>query len=157
MESIARMALRMATSKPQRLTSAVRAGMLAPYDRWSHRVGIDRFEQAAIVFQHALDSRRVEEVAAKPAFTDLRFQIAVRGSDDDDALGAFEAVHFDEHLVERLFAFIVAAAETRTALAAAEAKSLIDMKPAQDAVATATAAVIAAPALSQRVSSLRFC
>lgn len=43
MNLFARMALRMATSKPQRLTSAVRAGMLAPYDRWSHRVGIDRF------------------------------------------------------------------------------------------------------------------
>jgi haloalkane dehalogenase len=39
----ARMALRSATCRPHRMTSAVRAGVLAPYDRWSHRVGIYRF------------------------------------------------------------------------------------------------------------------
>jgi haloalkane dehalogenase len=39
----ARMALRWAVSQPQRLTPAVRAGVLAPYDRWSNRVGIYRF------------------------------------------------------------------------------------------------------------------
>ena len=33
----------MAVAKPQRMTGAVRAGVLAPYDRWSHRVGIMGF------------------------------------------------------------------------------------------------------------------
>ncbi len=37
------MALRMATAKPERMTSAVRAGVLAPYDGWSTREGIYRF------------------------------------------------------------------------------------------------------------------
>jgi len=39
----ARAALRMAVAKPERMTPAVRAGLLAPYDRWSHRTAIDRF------------------------------------------------------------------------------------------------------------------
>ena len=43
MNLFSRLALRMATSKPQRLTSAVRAGLLAPYDSWAHRVGVHRF------------------------------------------------------------------------------------------------------------------
>ena len=34
--------------------------------------------------------------------------------DNDDALGTLEAVHFDEHLVERLLTFIVTATKTRT-------------------------------------------
>lgn len=36
-------ALRMATAKPERLTRAVRAGLLAPYDCWAHRTAIHRF------------------------------------------------------------------------------------------------------------------
>ncbi|MCO6455859.1 MAG: alpha/beta fold hydrolase [Pirellulaceae bacterium] len=39
----ARAALTMATARPDRLTTAVRRGLLAPYDNWSHRVAIDRF------------------------------------------------------------------------------------------------------------------
>lgn len=39
----ARAALRMAMYRPARLTPAVRAGLLAPYDSWDHRVAIDRF------------------------------------------------------------------------------------------------------------------
>ncbi|MBW3595963.1 MAG: alpha/beta fold hydrolase [Planctomycetes bacterium] len=39
----ARAALSMATEKPERLTPAVRAGLLAPYNRWSSRRAIDRF------------------------------------------------------------------------------------------------------------------
>ncbi len=38
-----RAALRMALQKPERLTPAVRAGYLAPYDSWAHRIAIDRF------------------------------------------------------------------------------------------------------------------
>ncbi len=39
----ARAALRMAVHKPERMTRQVRAGLLAPYDSWEHRVAIDRF------------------------------------------------------------------------------------------------------------------
>ena len=39
----ARSALRMAVGKPERMTPAVRAGLLAPYDSWAHRTAIDRF------------------------------------------------------------------------------------------------------------------
>lgn len=39
----ARAALSMATEKPERLTRAVRAGLLAPYDSWANRVAINRF------------------------------------------------------------------------------------------------------------------
>lgn len=39
----ARAALTMATEKPERMTPAVRAGLLAPYDNWRNRVAIDRF------------------------------------------------------------------------------------------------------------------
>jgi len=35
----------------------------------------------------------------------------VGGRDDDNALVALEAVHLDQQLVERLFAFVVAAAQ----------------------------------------------
>ncbi len=42
---------------------------------------------------------------------------AIGGGDDDDAFGGVETVHFDEHGVERLFAFVVAAAEAGAALA----------------------------------------
>lgn len=39
----ARAALHMATEKPERFTSVVRAGYLAPYDSWAHRVAVQRF------------------------------------------------------------------------------------------------------------------
>jgi len=36
-------ALRMAVARPKRLTAAVRAGYLAPYDSWANRIAIERF------------------------------------------------------------------------------------------------------------------
>lgn len=39
----ARAALSMATEKPERMTPAVRAGLLAPYDSWANRIAIYRF------------------------------------------------------------------------------------------------------------------
>jgi haloalkane dehalogenase len=39
----ARAALTMAVERRDRMTPAVRAGLLAPYDSWEHRIGIDRF------------------------------------------------------------------------------------------------------------------
>lgn len=41
----ARAALSMAVENPERMTPEVRAGLLAPYDRWSHRVATYRFVQ----------------------------------------------------------------------------------------------------------------
>ena len=42
----------------------------------------------------------------------------VRGGDQDDAFIGLEAVHFDEQLVEGLFAFVIAAAKTCTTVPA---------------------------------------
>ncbi len=39
----ARAALTMAVEHPDRMTPAVRAGLLAPYDNWANRIAIDRF------------------------------------------------------------------------------------------------------------------
>jgi haloalkane dehalogenase len=41
--AFARAALTMAVEKPDRMTADVRAGLLAPYDNWGHRVAVDRF------------------------------------------------------------------------------------------------------------------
>jgi len=41
----ARSAIRMAVGRPERMTPAVRAGLLAPYDNWSHREAVYRFVQ----------------------------------------------------------------------------------------------------------------
>ncbi len=39
----ARAALHLAVAQPDQLPRTVRAGLLAPYDSWNHRVAIDRF------------------------------------------------------------------------------------------------------------------
>lgn len=39
----ARAALRMAVARPNNMPPAVRAGLLAPYDSWNHRIAIDQF------------------------------------------------------------------------------------------------------------------
>ncbi len=41
--AFARCALFMATNHPERLTPAIRAGLVAPYDSWAHRVAVQRF------------------------------------------------------------------------------------------------------------------
>ena len=43
---------------------------------------------------------------------------AVGGRDQDHAFGGFEAVHFDQQLIERLFALVIATAQARAAMAA---------------------------------------
>ncbi|MCA9055056.1 MAG: alpha/beta fold hydrolase [Planctomycetaceae bacterium] len=40
-----RAALTMAVSRPERMTSAAKAGYLAPYDSWAHRIAVHRFVQ----------------------------------------------------------------------------------------------------------------
>ena len=42
---------------------------------------------------------------------------SVGGGDDDDVVFGFKAVHFDQELVEGLFAFVVATTEPRSAFA----------------------------------------
>ena len=64
----------------------------------------ERHDDLAIEPSRA-QQRRVERVGA------------VGGADHDDTLGAFEAVHLREHLVERLLALVVATTETGAALA----------------------------------------
>lgn len=39
----ARAALNMALADPRKLTPDIRAGLMAPYDSWAHRVAVDRF------------------------------------------------------------------------------------------------------------------
>ncbi len=43
LNAFARAALWMATEKPRRMTPEIKAGLLAPYDSWAHRVAIHRF------------------------------------------------------------------------------------------------------------------
>jgi cis-3-alkyl-4-acyloxetan-2-one decarboxylase len=43
LNAFARAALSMAVENPERMTADVRAGLLAPYDSWAHRVAIDQF------------------------------------------------------------------------------------------------------------------
>jgi pimeloyl-ACP methyl ester carboxylesterase len=43
LNAFARAAITMAVEKPERMTADVRAGLLAPYDSWAHRVAVDRF------------------------------------------------------------------------------------------------------------------
>lgn len=45
LNAFARAALTMAVAKRERMTEAVRAGYLAPYDSWDHRVAVLRFVQ----------------------------------------------------------------------------------------------------------------
>lgn len=52
--AFARAAIHMAVAKPERMTAAVRAGLLAPYDSWSHRQAIYRFvEDIPLSERHA--------------------------------------------------------------------------------------------------------
>lgn len=57
-----RAALRMATNKPDRMTAAVRAGILAPYDTWSHRVAIYRFVKDIPLTRRHPVYRRLEDI-----------------------------------------------------------------------------------------------
>ncbi|WP_166824733.1 alpha/beta fold hydrolase [Thalassoroseus pseudoceratinae] len=43
LNGFSRAALRMAVSKPERITKAVRRGYLAPYDNWANRIAVHRF------------------------------------------------------------------------------------------------------------------
>ena len=70
---------------------------LAPLRQWNHDLTVEAT---------GAQQRRIENVRA------------VGRSEDHDALGGLKAVHFCQHLVERLLPFVVASAEASTTLAA---------------------------------------
>ena len=48
----------------------------------------------------------------------VKYVGAVRRRDDNNAFTAFESVHFDQHLVQRLLTFVMTTAETGATMAA---------------------------------------
>jgi cis-3-alkyl-4-acyloxetan-2-one decarboxylase len=60
----ARAALSMAVEKPERMTPAVRAGLLAPYGKWADRVAIDRFVRDIPLSRRHPTWQRLEEIEA---------------------------------------------------------------------------------------------
>ncbi len=73
LNAFARAALVMAVEHRDRMTPAVKAGLLAPYDSWSHREAIYRFVQDIPMSRAAKSwntletiERRLPELAAKP-------------------------------------------------------------------------------------------
>lgn len=70
--AFARAALRMAVCHHERITPAVRAGILAPYDNWAHRVAIQRFvEDIPMNPRHPSYSRLVEIENGLPSLAAL--------------------------------------------------------------------------------------
>ena len=99
------------------------AGRTASEDRLVH-VGADR-NLAHVNFQNLFTAanigQRNHDLTVKAARTQqcgVKNVRAVRGSDHDDAAVGVETVHLDEHLVQSLFAFVIASAETGAALTA---------------------------------------
>jgi haloalkane dehalogenase len=68
----ARAALSMATEKPERFTPAIRAGLLAPYDTWSHRRAIYEFVADIPANRRHPTCRVLEEIeSGLPRLADL--------------------------------------------------------------------------------------
>jgi len=63
--AFARAALTMAVEKRQRMTTDVRAGLLAPYDNWKSRVAIDRFVRDIPLTPHHPRWRVLERIEAE--------------------------------------------------------------------------------------------
>ena len=96
----------------------------AARDRQRLDVARDR-HLAHVHFQDLLAAAQIrqrhDDLAIETARTQQRrieHVRAVRRGDDDDAFVAFEAVHLDEQLIQRLLALVVTAAETGAAMAA---------------------------------------
>jgi len=74
--AFARAALWMATAKPYRLTPAVKAGLLAPYDRWTHRIAIHRFVADVPMTRRHPTHRTLAELEQRlPQLADRPFQL----------------------------------------------------------------------------------
>jgi len=68
----ARCALTMATERPHKLSPAVRAGLLAPYDNWARRIAIDAFvRDIPLTSRHPTHSALAELEAQLPELADL--------------------------------------------------------------------------------------
>jgi cis-3-alkyl-4-acyloxetan-2-one decarboxylase len=71
LNAFARAALSMATEKPERMSPDVRAGLLAPYDNWAHRVAIDQFVKDIPFTQRHPTWKTLEEIeAGLPSLSD---------------------------------------------------------------------------------------
>lgn len=72
----ARAALRMAVLKHDRMTADVRAGLLAPYDNWAHRVAIWRFVRDIPLTRRHPTWRTLAEIeAGLPSLADRPIQL----------------------------------------------------------------------------------
>jgi haloalkane dehalogenase len=72
----ARGALVMATENPRRLKGSIAAGLLAPYDSWQHRVGIDRFvRDIPLTPRHATWKTLTEIESRLPQLADRPVQL----------------------------------------------------------------------------------
>jgi haloalkane dehalogenase len=63
--AFARGALRWGTSQPERFTPAIRAGFLAPYDSWRHRVAVYRFVQDIPVSRSHPSRATLDQIEAR--------------------------------------------------------------------------------------------
>jgi pimeloyl-ACP methyl ester carboxylesterase len=92
----ARAALSMATAKPQRMTPAVRAGLLAPYDSWGYRVGIWRFIRDIPLSKRHRTWKTLESIeAALPSLADRPIKLIWGMRDwcfNDVCLRKFQAI-----------------------------------------------------------------
>jgi haloalkane dehalogenase len=76
LNAFARGALSMAVEKPERMTADVRAGLLAPYDSWAHRIAIDRFVKDIPLSPRHPTWQTLEQIeAGLSALADRRMQL----------------------------------------------------------------------------------
>lgn len=74
--AFARAALTMAVEKPDRMTPEVRAGLIAPYDNWAHRIATQRFVQdIPLSPRHPTWNTLAEIEAGLPALADRPIQL----------------------------------------------------------------------------------
>ena len=82
LNAFARAALTMAVEKPERMTAAIRAGYLAPYDTWASRIAVLRFVQDIPLRASHPSYRTLEEVEAGLARFGDRPMLLVWGERD---------------------------------------------------------------------------
>jgi haloalkane dehalogenase len=115
----ARAALRMAVAKPERMTPAVKAGLLAPYDSWPHRVAIQRFVADIPLTRRHPTWKTLEEIERRlPSLADRPVQL-IWGMRDwcfrPQCLDRFLAIfpHAEVHRLEDASHYVVEDAHER--------------------------------------------
>ncbi len=78
----ARLALRWATSRPERFTSQVRAGYLAPYNSWQNRIALHRFVQDIPLERWHRSRQTLGEIEARLTVLQDRPMLIIWGDDD---------------------------------------------------------------------------